>query len=313
MKKGFSFRKKNGWLRHFAVMAVLVSPGFAEEEDVEALNDDRSSRPVQVLLVTGQDLHDWRSTTPVLKDLIEEDTRLGVTVVEDPSFLASEKIHDFDVMLHHWMDYNVDPPGEEARTQYKRFVYQGKGLVLVHFACGAFQDWPEFAKIAGRVWDPKLRGHDPRGGFQVEIVDKAHPITKGLPDFQTDDELYTCLAGEEPIHVLAQAVSKVDGKPYPMAFVHRYGKGNVFHCVLGHDPKAFRPEGVKTLFRRGCAWAAGVSVPRCDFEHSNAPQEGSERTGSLSLRPIVAPLWIGFTECALSVRHDHPGPAGSSR
>jgi len=219
-----------------------------------------SSRPVQVLLVTGQDLHDWRATTPLLKKLLEEDPRLGVTVVEDPAFLSSSKIHEFDVMVHHWMDWQVDPPGEEAREQYKRFVSQGKGVVLVHFACGAFQDWPEFVEIAGRVWDPKLRPHDPRGPFQVEIVDKSHPITEGLADFQTDDELYTCLAGDKPIHLLAQATSKVDGKAYPIAFFHQYGQGNVFHCVLGHDSKAFRPEGVKTFFRRGCAWAAGIPV-----------------------------------------------------
>ena len=38
-----------------------------------------------------------------------------------------------------------------------------------------------------------------------------------------------------------------------------YGRGRVFHCVLGHDVKALRaaPE-VLELFRRGTAWAAGL-------------------------------------------------------
>jgi type 1 glutamine amidotransferase len=130
--------------------------------------------------------------------------------------------------------------------------------MLVHFACGAWQDWPEFRNLAGRAWDPKLRPHDPRGPFRVEIADPDHPVTKGLQPFETDDELYTCLAGERPIQVVATARSKVDGKDYPMAFVLDYGKGRVFHTVLGHDVKAITNSAVPELLRRGCAWSAGL-------------------------------------------------------
>jgi type 1 glutamine amidotransferase len=55
--------------------------------------------------------------------------------------------------------------------------------------------------------------------------------------------------------VLAAATSKVDNRDYPMAFVLDYGKGRVFHCLLGHDVKALS-EPVCELFRRGAAWAA---------------------------------------------------------
>jgi type 1 glutamine amidotransferase len=140
-------------------------------------------------------------------------------------------------------------------------VAGGKGLVLVHFACGAFKDWPEFQKIAGRVYDPKLRAHDPYGKFTVDIVDPEHPITKGMKAFETVDELYTCLAeSDAKIKVVATARSKVDQKDYPMGFVLEYGKGRVFHSVLGHDVKAFGAEGVGELFRRACAWTAGIEV-----------------------------------------------------
>ena len=86
---------------------------------------------------------------------------------------------------------------------------------------------------------------------------RTHPIVRGMTDFDTQDELYTCLVGDHPIEVLAQAKSKVDGKYYPMAFVSHYGKGRTFHCTLGHDAKALSVPGVQELYRRGCAWAAG--------------------------------------------------------
>ncbi len=212
----------------------------------------------RVLIVTGIDYpgHKWRLTTPVLAAGLDKDARLAIDVVETPDFLASKKLNDYDAAVLHFMNWRTPDPGKAARENLRKFVAGGKGIVLVHFACGAFQGWKEFAKLAGRAWNPKLRGHDPRGAFRVNIVDADHPVTKGMKSFETADELYTCLDGNAPIHVLASSTSKVDKKDYPMAFVLTYGKGRVFHCPLGHDVKAFEAPGVLELFRRGTAWAA---------------------------------------------------------
>jgi len=257
-----------GSLAVSGLVALAVAAGPAAQETPPpapaTAKIDRSSSKAEVraLMVTGVDYpaHKWRETAPVLRKAIEKDPRLAVDVVEDPAWLASGALDGYKVLVHHWMNWEVPAPGTEARENFARFVRDGGGLVLVHFACGAWQDWPEFVRIAGRVWNPKLRAHDPRGTFTVEIVDTAHPITRGMQSFETTDELYTCLAGETPIHVLAKATSKVDKKDYPIAFVLTYGKGRVFHCVLGHDVRAFETPDVLELFRRGTAWAAGEPV-----------------------------------------------------
>lgn len=217
----------------------------------------------RVLLVTGVDYpgHPWRETAPLLAAAVRQDPQLEVVVIEDPHLLDSAALGDYDAVLLHFMNWEVPAPGAAARENLRKFVERGGGLVLVHFACGAWQDWPEFGRLAGRVWDPQLRGHDPRGPFTVEIQDRHHPVTAGMTDFATDDELYTCLAGEAPIRILAKARSKVDGRDYPMAFVLHYGQGRVFHSVLGHDAKAMQAPAVGELFRRGCAWAAGRLPP----------------------------------------------------
>jgi type 1 glutamine amidotransferase len=237
----------------FAVcLSLTVAAGNAPAKDQPAAVK-------KVLVVTGIDYpgHKWKLTTPVLVKGIAADKRLKVTVTEDPKFLASEKINNYDAVVLHFMDWEKPDPGPEARANLKKFVEGGKGLVVVHFACGAFQDWPEFKNLAGRAWDPKLRGHDPYGKFKVEFTKagKSHPVTKGMKDFETTDELYTCLAGDRKIELLATAKSKVDGKLYPMAFAFDYGKGRVFHSPLGHDPQAFANPHVAQLFRRATAWA----------------------------------------------------------
>ncbi len=215
------------------------------------------ARPIRALIVTGMDIHDWKSTAPALATGMEKDSRIKTTMMQDPHELGASPLDDYDVVVLHFMNWKAASPGEAARTSLRKFVEGGKGLVLVHFACGAWQDWPEFRNLAGRVWDPRLRAHDPRGPFKVDIVNREHPITQGLDSFETTDELYTCLAGERPIEILATARSKVDGKDHPMAFCFHYGGGRVFHCVLGHDAKALASPPAAELFRRGAAWAAG--------------------------------------------------------
>lgn len=218
----------------------------------------------KVLIVTGLEYpgHPWQLTAPALADILAQDKRLEVILTEDPRTLAQPALNGYDVIVLNYQNHEVPAP-EGALANLKRAVEGGKGLVLVHFACGAFIDWPtktvaaDFGIIAGRVWNPALRGHDPRGPFRVRIAEPAHPIMKGLSDFDTDDELYTCLDGSAPIQVLAAATSKVDQKEYPMAFVLTPGKGRTFHCVLGHDVKALGG-AVGTLYRRGTAWAAGL-------------------------------------------------------
>jgi len=214
---------------------------------------------IRVLIVTGNDhpAHDWRATAPVVREILEADSRFEVRTVDDPEFLASPILQDFDVVLLHFMNWKQPDPGTEAQSNLHKFVDGGKGLFVLHFACGAFGDWPDYANLAGRVWDKKT-GHDPRGPFRVNLVNTDHPVTRGMESFGTDDELYICLTGKRPVDLLANARSKKTGKDHEMAFAFDYGKGRVFHTPLGHDVKAIRMPGTAELIRRGCAWAAGA-------------------------------------------------------
>jgi type 1 glutamine amidotransferase len=213
----------------------------------------------RVVIVTGIDYpgHKWKETAPVLAQGLERDARLKVRVVEDVEFLASPELKTYDAVVIHFMPWKVSPPSQAARDGLKTFVEGGKGMVVIHFANGAFPDWPEYRNLAGRSYDPKMRPHDPHGPVRVKIVKADHPVTKGLADFDTVDELYTCNAGDAPIEILAAATSKVDKKDYPVAFVLTYGKGRVFHCPLGHSVKAYGEPALE-LMRRGTAWTAGI-------------------------------------------------------
>ena len=244
-----------GMLTLFLFCGLLAGRCPAAEK-----TDASRSQPKRIVIVTGEDYkgHKWQETAPILQRALAADERLQVDVVTDLNFLRKAELQQYDGVVMHFKNYDPAVPGTEGYRKLEEFVRGGKGLVLVHFACGAFQEEPDFVKLAGRAWNPKLRGHDRYRKFQVNIADGKHLVTAGLEPFETEDELYTCLDGQTPITVLADAVSNVDHKTYPMAFVLDFGKGNVFHCLLGHNVAALDNAAVGELYRRGCAWTVGL-------------------------------------------------------
>jgi type 1 glutamine amidotransferase len=210
----------------------------------------------RALIVTGVDhpAHDWKATAPVVRRLME-DAAFRVDVIEDPAELGRTDLAPYALVVLHFR--NEAPLADEAgaRSRLEAHVRGGGGLILIHFACGAFPDWPEFGALAGMVWDGE-NTHDPRGPFRVRITRPEHPVAAGMADFDTDDELYIGLSERRPVEVFAVARSTLTGRDHPMAFTFTQGAGRVFHTPLGHDVRALTRPGATDLIRRGARWAA---------------------------------------------------------
>jgi len=222
-----------------------------------------ADKPINALIVTGVDWpgHLWKETGPAVREILRADSRFTVEIVEDPSYLGLPGLARFDVVVLMFKNYQPIANEEQAWKNLASFVREGKGLAVIHFSSGAFPDRPEFREFIGRAQQKK---HDKRGPFTVKIVRPDHAITRGLADFEADDELFIDLAGARPIEVIATAKSNITGQDHPMAFVLTNDQGRVFHTTLGHDVKALQVPGTGELIRRGSAWAAGQppTVPK---------------------------------------------------
>ena len=240
------------------------------------LSDVAVGRPIRALIVTGHQYpgHKWRQTTPAISAALRGDLRMQVTVVNNVEFLADPRLRNYDVMVLNYCNWKRPGLSDAAKAGFVRYLKSGGGLVIVHFANGAFHyslpgagksDWPEYRKICRRVWDhtkdPKTgrmkSAHDPYGKFRVNIADAKHPVTRGMQPFETSDELYFHQQGTLPIHVVATAHSHMTGHDEPIAFVYDYGRARVFQTVLGHDAASLRVSGTAALIRRGAVWTAG--------------------------------------------------------
>ena len=219
---------------------------------------------IQTLLITGDDVkaHPWKETSQATKEVLDASGKFDVTVVEDLEILGKkDDLQKYDLVV--FMRYNTkkgwEPP-DEAKANLLDFVKGGKGFTVCHLASASFNKWEEWNKLCGRYWVMGKSGHGPRSVFTAKIADKDNAITKGVADFEVDDELYAKLLGEEKIHVLVEAYSDWSKKTEPLLFTLGYGQGRVFHNAFGHDAKPIKTPAVVKLMVRGCEWAATGKV-----------------------------------------------------
>jgi type 1 glutamine amidotransferase len=233
---------------------------------------------IRVLVLSGHNNHDWRTTTPFLKKLLIGTGRFDVRVDEAPIGLSRRTLAPFDLLV---LDYMGPDWGIESRAAVEEFVASGKGIVVVHGASYAFSGnevlgdghrgtslveplWEEYAKIVGGVWTDST-GHGDRHSFMVEFTDREHPITKGLGEgFRATDELYHDHRMQPSAKVLATAYDAPEmrgtGEREPILWTVNYKKGRVFYTALGHNTAAMSEPGFVSTFLRGCEWSATGKV-----------------------------------------------------
>lgn len=249
--------------------------------------------PYKALIVTGQNAHDWKGTTPALWTLLTETNLFTVDVATSPPKGADmsgfkPNFADYAVVVS---NYSGDDWPEDTKAALVEYVKNGGGLVIYHFALSAFPKWKEYNQIQGlggwgkrdKTAGPYMRwrdgkivrdnidgptgSHGPMQPFKIDIREPNHPITKGLPPVfaHVPDELYGWLRGPgEDLTVLATAFAPKElggaGEHEPILFTIKYGKGRVFQNALGHTAKELKSVAFVATFQRGVEWAATGKV-----------------------------------------------------
>jgi hypothetical protein len=128
---------------------------------------------IQVLIITGQNGHDWRGTTPVLKKELEDTGKFEVRVNEEFRGAGPETLAPYDVVVVNYMERGQAQLrwGERADNAFLDYVRSGKGVVLYHFTLAAFTGWTEFEKMSAGNWRAGNGHHSARhdfthGGYQ---------------------------------------------------------------------------------------------------------------------------------------------------
>src|SRR5688572_22399243 len=106
------------------VLALAVVPATASAQPSPPPDPNK----VQVLILTGQNVHDWRGTTPLLKQTLEATGRFEVRVIEEVRGIGPETLAPYNVLVVNYYNRGAqDRWGERANAAVEEFVRNGKG------------------------------------------------------------------------------------------------------------------------------------------------------------------------------------------
>ena len=256
------------------LIGLLVWLGVTGAAAAANSNEAVPAKSVDVLILTGQNNHNWQKTTPVLRSILESTGRFDVNTTRHPEQLTSKQLGGYDVVLSNWNTYGgsknkVTSWPKPTRQAYINFVRDGGGHVVVHAGSSSFYKWKAYQRVSLAWWEPKQTSHGAPREFQLRLDAEDHPITTTMNAFTTPDELWRNPGVHPEAHVIASAYDRAageDGRWVPSAFVSRFGKGRCFTTLLGHGVRGMRNSGFKQLLRRGTAWAALGAAPTSEPE-----------------------------------------------
>jgi type 1 glutamine amidotransferase len=172
------------------------------------------------------------------------------------SYLDEDRMSALDLIVQVWSMGEIT--GEQERGLLEA-VKGGVGLAGWHGGLAdSFRNNPNFQFMVGG----QFVAHPGNViEFEVNIVDRANPITAGLEDFEMRSEQYY-MHVDPHNHILATTTFSgehapwIEGATLPVAWTKRWGEGRVFYCSLGHDAADFEVPEARELVQRGMLWAS---------------------------------------------------------
>jgi len=123
------------------------------------------------------------------------------------------------------------------------FVEAGGGLMALHNATGLYPEGGPYLGLVGGTY----KGHGPLERFRVTVVDRNHPITRGVADYEVADEQHTPTPDLGKVHLLLESRS-AEGVVGAAGWAYQAGQGRVCYLANGHTREAmFHPEYQKLL------------------------------------------------------------------
>lgn len=215
----------------------------------------------RVLVVTGG--HDFQEAPfwQVFKDNPEITFR-AVAHTNAHAELTPEAAVAYDVVVLYDMWQPITPV---ARSNFLAVLRAGKGLVATHHCLAGYQDWDDYRRLIGgryylkdttvdgKLWKGSTYAHDQR--IKVKIADRAHPVTRGVSDFEIEDETYGDFEVLPDCHPLL-TTDHPDNTP-TICWWRREGASRVVYLQLGHDRKAFENPNYRRLLANAIWWTGG--------------------------------------------------------
>lgn len=224
--------------------------------------DARSrARALNLLLVTGGHAFERAPFLDVFRPFAD------VTEASYPDVEAAferDASEAFDAYV--FFDHNRRMSGD-ARRAFVARLREGKGCLFLHHAIYNHPDWPEYPDILGGFWNasefrvgggtygPSRYAYDQE--IPVHVVDRDHPVTRGVDDFVLVDETYQDFYVAPTVRPLLSTDQPRADRA--LGWAHRYGGARIVYLQPGHGPATYGHAAYRQLVRQAVHWVAGRS------------------------------------------------------
>jgi hypothetical protein len=266
--------------RRFTLSAMgLASVGLAARASFGA-----AAKKATAFALCGDESHNSDYIRAALGATLVEDAGLSIDFTDEEKLLTYENLKDYKILIMfrdglrfpngyyqamYWTgkpgDIVTEPPLEkkigghgvgwmtqEQGKAIKAWIEEGGSLWAFHNNSQASLMNKDYRDVEGAIYT----GHPPIRPFKVHIVNREHPITRGVNDFVVTDEQHYMTYDKDPKYVLARSVNE-NGLDYTdqagrrsntaeSVWAYDYGKGRVCFMAPGHMIAVlWNPEYVK--------------------------------------------------------------------
>lgn len=268
-----------------AACGLLGSPGAAEAPAVSTASRESGNGTSRVLALIGDRFHNSDYIRVALNRLFGE-LNLLVDYTIDYDRLSRDLLHNYrlfvclrdgmiwpdgylgpsdaynyyETYLENASDFPKEIPKnwitEEQGEAVKDFVAAGNGFYSLHNNSHVSLSSKSYREVMGGAYI----GHPALRPFKVRVVNRDHPITKGVQDFMVNDEQHYVIYDKDPKNILLRA-ENIDGLTFAehgtesiSGWAHEYGQGRVVFTAVGHNIHAmWQPEYLK-LQKNAVRW-----------------------------------------------------------
>jgi hypothetical protein len=211
----------------------------------------KAANATRVLVVTGGHDHDADFYT------VFDDEQLNAVVDPHPAAFGGDIRKRYEVVVLYDMLRDLD---EKRQKNLRAFVESGKGVVALHHAVCAYQNWSWWYQevLGGRYLFEEFEGKKSSYLHDVEELITPvgnHPITRGLKPFRIWDETYKNVWISPRVTPLLKSTHPTSDET--VGWISPYDKARVVYIQLGHDRNANLNPNYQRLVRNAIQWTAG--------------------------------------------------------
>lgn len=154
------------------------------------------------------------------------------------------------------------PIDDKQKKSFLKIFESGTGALFLHHSIVSHQEWDEYEKIVGgryfhkayedggKKYGASTYKHDQ--DFTVKIINKNHPVTKGMDDFEIHDETYLNYRVQKDVTPLLKTDYRESGEV--LGWTHTYRNSKVVYIMPGHDKHAYGNKSFKTIIFNSIAY-----------------------------------------------------------